>query len=236
MKVIYKYAFFLYLVSILFACNTNQISLNKYINKRIYKHLTPSYREKLNNMGWANTYFRGSSQRNFIHSIYKKYGAKGFYIIDTIHIDDYAIIEYENRSFIGPKEKILKCIETIKRNTKNKAHIKSEMLFDKDIYICGNGLLTFGYNVLFVDKNGIYKRNDTDMYKGDYDPRETRISKNLKLWKFINKPDYYLVGLIEWGYYFNLEFGEYYWSYDFYKEQMPRLGGYCKVAFPMYDK
>ena len=89
---------------------------------------------------------------------------------------------------------------------------------------------------LFIDKNGKYKRNDTDMYKWDYDPKEIKISRNINLWKFKRKPDYYLLGLIEWGYYFNLEFGECYWSYDFYKEQMSRLGGYCKVVFPMYDK
>ena len=74
------------------------------------------------------------------------------------------------------------------------------------------------------------------MYAWDYDMNKTKkIAKNLTIYKFYKEPKYYLLGLIEWGTYARMEFGEFCWSYDLYKEQMSRLGGICKVAFPMYE-
>ena len=222
---------------ILLSCSANIANIKSYTDKIENNSFTKLDYKKLNEMSWTKTYFRVPYEYRFINPIYKKNKSKLFYIIDTIHINNYIIIKYENKEFIGSKETLLSGIERSGNCITDKAHINNEILFGKDVYICATGLLSFGYNDLFPDKDGKYKNGDNSMYAWDYDMDKTKkIAKNLTIYKFYKEPKYYLLGLIEWGTYARMELGEFCWSYDFYKEQMSRLGGYCKVVVPMYDK
>ena len=233
----YKTALLINIIALFVSCQSMQISYYQFMKKSFRGGFTNYEKDYLSKQSWTKTYYRGNSNSLFIRPVYKKMGCKGFYPIDTIHISNYMIIKYERRYFIGPRKVILNYINGAKIDNCGIAHINKDIVRDKDVYICGDGLLVFQYETLFPYSDVKYHKVDESIGIMHYDIDQIiKISDNLLILKTKIEPKYFLLGLIEWGYYAQMELTEIFCNYHFYKEQIPCLGGYCKVVFPMYDK
>lgn len=125
---------------------------------------------------------------------------------------------------------------------KNINNLNYDFLFDKNVFISGFPLV-FGINTyayIFDEKDWL----DYDEYEKKFFPSNgyilKKLSKDVKIYKTKNKPKYFLVGLLEWGYFCDQNKDLCFWVKKKRNKTVPKelnkyLGGYVRVAFPIFD-
>lgn len=214
---------FIFLISILFvfSCSSSMRSINAHLSD---KGLLAFYQKETDNAQWSKKYYYRYPTDYFTRPVFKKGDCKYLYLLDTIHIENYSVVEYCNITFVGPEEKLIN----------NVKHLDFDVLFDKDVYICGTGMWQFRNGTLFPDESGEYVKNDSNLYRLDILAGNVK-SKNPTFMRFYKEPKYFVLGLIEWGYFLDMNYTlSNKARKKLYKKQASKLGNYYRVVFPMY--
>ncbi len=222
MNSIFKILATIAIILSLFSCGLSMRNINEHLSDR---GLLALYKKEADNAQWSKKYYYRYPTDYFTRPVFKKGYCKYFYLLDTIHIENCLVVQYNNIPYVGPEEKLIN----------NVKHMDYDILFDKDVYICGTEMWQFGNGMLFPDESGEYIKNDSCLYQLDIISDQIK-SKNCTFVKFHKEPKYFVLGLIEWGYFLDMNYKLSYKDRKrLYKKQASKLGNYYRVVFPMYE-